>query len=124
MRTSSTGMLLAMMLFAGAARADDQADARAIVDEALKAHGGEAALSKFTGADLKVKGTAFEGDMKTPVAFEWFLEGKDKMRTVTFDEQGKIDEIEVVNGKEGWSKHGENAAEALAEDSLKESLEM
>src|SRR5437899_2890259 len=112
MRNSSIGVLFAAMLFAGVARADDQAAARAIVDEALKAHGGEAALSKFTGADLKVKGTAYEGDLKTPVAFEWFLEGNDKMRTVTFDEQGKIDAIEVVHGREGWSKHGEDAAEA------------
>ena len=32
------------------ARADDQAAARAILDAAIKAHGGEAALGKFVAA--------------------------------------------------------------------------
>jgi hypothetical protein len=118
------GAMFVMFLLARSARADDQADARGIIDEAMKAQGGEAALSKFTGAYFKVKGTEFDGDMKTPVAFEWFFDGRDKMRTVIHDENGKTDEIEVVNGKEGWSKHSENATEPLTEDRLKENLEM
>jgi hypothetical protein len=118
------GMMFVALLSLRTARADDQADARVIVDEAMKAQGGEAALSKFTGAYFKVKGTNFEGENKTPTAFEWFLEERDKMRAVMLDENGKTAEVEVVNGKEGWSKHSENATEPLTEDRLKENLEM
>src|SRR5438105_1881591 len=53
-----------------AVRADDAADARVLVDKAVKAHGG-AELAKFNAATIRIKGTihvmgqaiAFTGDV-------------------------------------------------------------
>jgi len=105
------------LVFGGAVRADDQADAKAILEQVIKAHGGEAALAKPVGFYFKVKGT-IDGDMKTPVSFEWFFQGDDKQRTVAYDEDKKIVEIEVINGKEGWVKEGEQATEKLSDEQL------
>jgi len=98
--------------------ADDQADARAIVDEAIKASGGEAALGKFVAAYFKVKGTGFDADQKIPVSFEWFMQGKDKLRTLLYDDQNKLTEIEVVNGKEGWVKDDNQTTERLSDEQV------
>jgi len=104
MRTIFFATMVLVASLAGLAIADDQSAARAILDEAIKAHGGEAALGKIVGLQCKVKGDLYEGDKKVPASFDWCFEGTDKMRTVSFDEKNKIDEIEVVNGKDGWVK--------------------
>ena len=41
---------------AGAARADDQADLRKVIDKAIKASGGEEKLAKFKAETFKMKG--------------------------------------------------------------------
>jgi hypothetical protein len=110
-----TTMVLALA-FGGVARADEQAAATAILNEAITAHGGEAALAKFVGMFYKAKGTSGEGDIKVPLSYEWYFQGYDQMRTVSFDENNKIDEIEVVNGKEGWVKDGEQATENMSKE--------
>lgn len=104
------------MAIGGAARADDQADAKALLDQVIKAHGGEAALGKFVGFYFKVKGKMYEGDLETPVAFEWYFQGDDKQRTVAYDGDNKVVEIEVASGKEGWGKEGEQPAEKLSDE--------
>ena len=69
------------------------------LDKAITAQGGEAALGKVVGFRMKFKGTGYEGAEKTPLSYEWTGQGLDKMRTVSFDDQGNADMIEVVNGK-------------------------
>src|SRR5437763_7673127 len=91
------GFLLAAsgLLLVGAARADDTAAARAIVDEAVRAHGGEAALAKWPVVTAKTKGI-FQGYERTPVFFftcEVTTHGADQSRSVL---DGKIT---VPNGK-------------------------
>jgi len=49
--------LAAVGLFVGLAGAQDgQSEARAVVEKAIKAHGGEAYLTKYKAATLKIKG--------------------------------------------------------------------
>ncbi len=102
----------------GFATADDQADATAILNEAIAAHGGEATLGKFVGMSSKAKGTGYEGDKKVALSYEWSLQGTDKMRTVSFDENNKIDEVEVVNGEKGWVKDDDQATEELSKEQI------
>ncbi|HKD37926.1 MAG TPA: hypothetical protein VKB78_14035 [Pirellulales bacterium] len=117
-----TKPLFASIVFAsalaGIARGDDSADAKAILDAAIKAAGGEAALAKPVAFYYKVKGTLYEGEKKTPTAGEWFIQGYDKERSISFDEDGKTAEIEVVNGKDGWIKEGDQPAERQTDDQI------
>jgi hypothetical protein len=110
-------------MLVGLAHADDQADAKAILDEGIKAQGGEAALSKFTRVHGKSKGTWHDGDKKTPVSYESFFNGSDKSRILSFDEDNKLRSIEVINGKEVWEKDDDQETEKLSGERLKDRLE-
>jgi hypothetical protein len=113
-----------VVIVGGMANADDQSEAGAILDRAIKATGGEAALSKVKATRCKAKGTGYEGDKKVPVSYEWAYEGFDKMRTVIFDPDGKkVQGIEVVNGKEGWAKDTGQQTEELSKEQVESRLE-
>lgn len=103
--------------------ADDQADAKAILDTGIKAHGGEAALSKFTRVYGKSKGTWYDGDKKTPLSYESYFDGSDKSRILSLDEDNKLTSIEVINGKDVWEKEGDQETEKLSGERLKDRLE-
>jgi hypothetical protein len=110
--------------FINVARADDAADARAILDQAIKAHGGEATLGKFVATYFKVKGTEYDGDTKTPISFEWFVQGNDKETAISYDENDKVTEVEVVNGKEGWTKDASRVTESMSKEQVDFQQEM
>ena len=48
------------------ALSDEPADPGIILDEVIKAQGGETALNKFIGMYLEAKGTAYVGNTKAP----------------------------------------------------------
>jgi hypothetical protein len=102
----------------GFAIADDQADAKAILDAGIKAQGGEALLSKFTAVHSKTKGNWHDGDKKIPVSYESFYDGSDKCRLLSFDEDNKLTSIEVADGKEAWKKDGDQETETLSGEKL------
>jgi hypothetical protein len=104
--------------------ADAAADARKILDQAIEAHGGEAALGKFVAMYYKVKGTEYDGDMKTPISFEWFFQGDDKETAISYDENDKVTEVEVVNGKEGWTKDASRVTEPMTKEQIEFQQEM
>jgi hypothetical protein len=115
-------LFLASIVFAtgltGIVRADDDADAKAILDSAIKAAGGETALSKPVAFYYKFKGTVYDGDNKTPINAEWFIQGYDKERSVSFGEDGKAAEIEVLNGKDCWLKVVDQPTELQSDEQL------
>jgi hypothetical protein len=112
------GTLVLFVSLGRVASADDQADARAILDAGIKAQGGEALLSKFTAVHSKTKGIWHDGDKKTPVSYGSFFDGGDKSRILSFDEDNKLTSIEVINGKEGWEKDGDQETEKLSGEKL------
>src|SRR5688572_22488210 len=59
-------ILIALSLLVDVAKADDRAAARAIIDEAILAHGGETALAKWPLVTAITLGT-FHGYERTPV---------------------------------------------------------
>jgi hypothetical protein len=103
------------------ARADDSAAARALVDKAIQAQGGEAKLAKWAAVTAKLKGT-FHG-MGEAVAFtgESVTQGPDRQKVVFEAEISgeKYRVVHVLNGDKGWVKFNDDTAEmdneALAE---------
>src|SRR5438046_3585135 len=63
-------------------RADDANQARAVIDKAIRASGGEAKLSKFKAATWKAKGTL--SMMGTEVEFkgDWALQASEQARDI------------------------------------------
>jgi hypothetical protein len=103
------------ILWHGIATADEQADARAILDKAIAAHGGEAALGKFGAVHFKVTSTGYVGDRTIPLTAECFSQGLDKLRVAFTNDETKTEYLEVVNGKQGWLKRSGGATEAMSE---------
>jgi hypothetical protein len=101
-------------LLCGLAKADDQANAIVILDEGIKAQGGEATLSKFTANHTKFKGAWYGGGTKSPLHCESFADGSDKGRTVTLSEDNKMSQVEVINGTDGWTKDGDQDTKKLS----------
>jgi zinc protease len=93
-------------------RADDRADAIALLDEAIKAHGGADALAKAQNYTRTGKGTA--GEAK--VSSEQSVSLPDKSRLAIDLEIGgnKIRVVAVLNGDKGWESSGGPATEMTA----------
>lgn len=106
------------------ARADDAADARAIVEKAVKAHGGQENLDKFAGHITKFKGTIHTMGMAIPMTGEVAMQGNDKVRVDVEVEAGgmKFHVINVVAGEKGWAKLGDDTKE-MSKDELTEGIE-
>ncbi len=101
-----------------AASASDQAVARAILDDGIKAQGGDAALAKFVGLFAKLKGWVYDGERKALISSRQFFQGFDRVRTESVNEQTKVGQIEIINRNEGWLKYTGRPAEELKGDRL------
>jgi outer membrane lipoprotein-sorting protein len=116
--------LAALALFSPSVRADDAADAKAIVAKAIKAIGAKID-DKPVMMTWKDKGTFTGGGIKMPYTGDWAYQGPDKYRfDISGDFNGmKIDFLVVVNGTKAWESSmgksqeitGEKLAQTLAE---------
>jgi hypothetical protein len=115
---------LAAVMLATASRSwsgDDDKEARAFLDKAIRAHGGEANLSKVKALYFKGTGVArVGGDFK--INGEWYLMGSTHSKvTIDVDINGmNIRIIKVLSGDKGWQKIGDAATAALNDDDLAE----
>jgi hypothetical protein len=96
---------LTISLLSGAAdrvRAGD--DSRAIIDKAVKAHGGEARLTKFKAGTLKTKGTISLMGTKVPFTQEAWVQLPSQVKSVLeLEVMGKKFTVTTVfTGKKGW----------------------
>jgi hypothetical protein len=113
------GVVLAV---SGLTRADEQADLKAIVDKAIKAHGGEDKLSKIKVVSTKAKGKFYGmGADGIDYTLESFIQAPDKMRIKIEGEAmgNKFEFTQVINGDKGWVTMGEGAEE-MSKDQLTE----
>jgi hypothetical protein len=100
---------------------DEEKVARAILDKAIQAHGGEANLGKIKAVYLKGTGVIrAAGDLK--FSAEWYVMGTTHSKlTVDADVNGMIIRIiKVMNGDKGWQKLGDAATMPLNADDLAE----
>lgn len=117
----AAGIVLAV---GGPARADDEADARKIVEKAVKAHGGQDKLDKFAGSTIKFKGKFHGIGEGLPMAGEVSSQGSDKLRIdIEIEADGqKIPIVNVIAGDKGWAKVAKDTTE-LNEEQLAEAKE-
>lgn len=120
--TAAPAIVMVMLLVCGTARADDDKTvSRAILDQAMRAHGGEAVLAKFAGATMKLKGTVHVQNMALPFAGELATQGADQQRAfIEFEAGGqKFAVTNVFNRDKGWVKLADNVV-AMTRDQLAE----
>jgi len=113
--TRSLGAVLAAVLVVGvgsSARADDK-DAKAILDKAIKAIGGEEKLGKADVLMEKTKGVITFGDNDNEFSGKATMQGLEHARSEFEGEFGgnKVMGVTVVSGDKGWRKFGENVME-------------
>ena len=109
---SFTGLLLV----APAVRADDAADARAIITKALTARG-DKPDSKNTATTWKDKGKFTGGGFELPYTADWAFQAPDKYRFALVGTFGdaKITLTVVVNGDKAWEAEGDKSREVTGQ---------
>jgi len=105
-------------------RADDAADARALVEKAITAQGGREKLAKMTAHTLKFKGTFHGMGQAIPMTGEIASSGNDKIKVDAEVEAGgmKFHVVNVLAGDKGWNKIGDAVME-LDKDQVAEAKE-
>jgi hypothetical protein len=118
---AAVGLALAVVAPAGA---DDAADARALVEKAVKAHGGQDKLEKFAAATVAFKGKVHVMGQAVDVAGEVLTQGDDRLKVdlqVEVDGQ-KFRVVNVLAGDKGWMRLGDDTKE-MDKDQLAEGRE-
>lgn len=107
----------------GAARADDQADLKKVIDKAIKATGGEEKLAKFHANTFKEKGKFYGmSEEGTPFTGEFAVQHPDKMRVKIEADAGgnSFTFIQVVDGDKVWRKINDDVMEVTDKDEVAE----
>jgi hypothetical protein len=114
-----------LMLVGGAARADEQADARGIIDKAIKAAGGEENLAKYKAETFKGKGKYYGMGAGMDYTGDWAVQHPDKIRMQIEVAVGDMNFtfVRVVNGDKVWRKTGDNTEEVDDKDQINEAKE-
>jgi hypothetical protein len=110
----------------GLLRSDEPPNPRAIVDRAIKAHGGAEKLNKYKAATMKGKGTFYGlGGNGLPYTGEWAVQGAHQIRfAMEATANGKSFKMtEVVDGKKGWIKIQDGEPMVMNKDQLQEEQE-
>jgi hypothetical protein len=102
-----------------AASADEASDAKALVDRAIKAQGGEEKLAKVTAFTADIKGTFHGMGAATPYTGELATSGRGKHKVVIESEAmgKKFRFVSVLNVDKGWIKVNDDTM-ALEKDAL------
>ncbi|HZT83648.1 MAG TPA: hypothetical protein VFA26_25685 [Gemmataceae bacterium] len=117
------GVALAAVLAATAsARGDDAADARAVLDQAIKAMGGEANLTRYKAATWKGKGKINLMGNEIEFTGEWKIQMPGQYRAeVQGDFNGiKFKQVRAIDGDKGWQQRNDEAAEDLDKEAVAE----
>ena len=119
MRKSFCGFVAVVIMLAAipSVRADDQADARAIIAKSIKALGGEGKLEKFKAHTLKETGTYYGMGDGLPYTANYSVQWPHQVRT----EIVGVFTI-VLNGDKGWMQANGETREMTA-DELKQQKE-
>jgi hypothetical protein len=112
----ATGFVALVLGFFGSpVRADADKDAKAILDKAIKALGGEEKLSTAKAVTWKIKGTVTFMGNDNMYTGQVTIQGLDHYRNEF--EGDNFKGVFVVNGDKGWRKFGDMGAE-LDKDAL------
>lgn len=117
-------VVIALFVMSLPVRAGDDAATRDLLEQAIRAHGGEAALAKIVGSTMKMKGTIHVQNMALEFTGEVSTQGADQQRAAVELAIGgqKVTVISVLNRDKGWIKIADNTT-ALDKDRLVEAQE-
>jgi hypothetical protein len=107
--TRVVGALVVCGLAAGPAAADDRAAALAVVERAVKAHGGAEVLGRAAAAVRTGKGVLLVGGSEVPFTTDEALNLPNSLRVRV--EVGRTEMVRVLNGNRGWQRSGGETAE-------------
>jgi hypothetical protein len=124
MAQSRFALLAVGFFLAAPVRADDAADARALVEKAVKAQGGREKLEKFAAHTLKFKGTFHGMGQAIPMTGELNSQGADRFKMEVEVEAGgmKFQFVSVLAGDKGWVRVGDTT-NPMDKDQLAEGKE-
>lgn len=124
MQKSMCWIATLMLVAAVGARADDQAEMKALVDKAIKAAGGEAKLAKFAAHTFKGKGKFYGTGEGVDYTGDWAVQQPDKQR-VQIETGGdmKFIFVRVVNGDKLWLKLGDQVTQVNDKEEIAEARE-
>jgi outer membrane lipoprotein-sorting protein len=116
--------LVLALAAAGAARADDLAATRAVIDKAIQARGGEEKLAQMKAVTFKSKGKFYSMGGGTDYTGEFAIQPPDKVR---FQIQAEANGMGftflfVFDGKQGWMKINDTTID-MDEDAVAEARE-
>src|SRR5206468_52714 len=109
--------LCLLLVAVATAKADQNADARATIDKAMKAMGGEEKLVANKAMTWKEKGTYYGMGAGLPYTGEFSVQWPDRYRMTI---QGVF--TIVLNGDKGWSEMG-GTSQPIEGEQLKTQLE-
>jgi hypothetical protein len=107
-----------LLSLAAPVHADPAADAKVILDDALKAMGGADKLAKLPATTFKSKGTLFANSMKFDYSDNWELQAPDKFRwnlTLRVNERD-VPVAFVLTGKDAFTLGGDGKARDLPDE--------
>jgi hypothetical protein len=116
-RAGITAALAALLVGAGSLRADDQTEMRALVEKAIKAHGGAEALEKDAAGTIKAGGKFYGMGEGLPYTMTLSYQRPDKVRVdIDVEVMGKTFKfLQVVNGDKAWVAFDGNVTEVSKE---------
>jgi outer membrane lipoprotein-sorting protein len=119
-----TLLIAAVMLVAVStiARGADDDDCRAVILDAMKAHGGRDAINKYRNVELKYKGTFTIGGASAKAEGEIFINYPERMKHLVSLAIGNetIRVTQVFDGKQAWMNVGAMNMEIKGKDSVAE----
>jgi hypothetical protein len=101
------------------ARADEQADMKAVVDKAIKAAGGQAKLKKLKAMTWKAKGSFTDGNREVAFTIDASIQDTRQAKLDLHAEHNgqSIEAGLVINGDKGWFK-GPKGVETIPKELL------
>jgi hypothetical protein len=122
MRSVTSAAVAVGLLFAASARADDQATARAVVEKAVKARGGEEKLAKHQANAWKGKGKFYGLGEGIEFTGEWQIQPPGAHRAdIDIDVNGmKFRMTRCINGEKAWVKANDDVQDMAAEEATED----
>lgn len=119
MRTFLVGIMLMAMgaVVPGAVRADDREKAVAVIEQAIKAHGGAEALNKAQKRSRNGQGIILRNNNEVPFKTEETVQFPDRCRMALDFERARL--LVVLNGDKGWLQVG-GSAQPMGKDTFTE----
>jgi len=101
-----------------ALHADEQDDAKNIIDKAIKAHGAQEKLAKLKAVTIRLKGTIHQPGGDIPITGEVVTQGADQSRLALDAESNgaKFTFVQVLNRDKGWHKINDDTQELNADE--------